>query len=151
MEWWIPVSFLLTGNGSYLFIKPGGYPSVSHRMITFKYLATSIFGIVCSQSKVQAVFVFFFPLASGNCAVVISSVEGVPKAACLPQFWGLSTSQSSSVWRGAICTRDDLRCPFSIFSESLFLSSTQRIKARLGSRQSPVAAPFPGLRPFSPS
>lgn len=56
MGWWIPVSFLLTGNGSYVFITPGGYPSVSHMMITFKYLATSIFGIVCSQSKVQAVF-----------------------------------------------------------------------------------------------
>lgn len=81
--------------------------------------------------------------------MVISSVEGVPKAACLPQFWGLSTSQSSSVWRGAICTRDDLRCPFSIFSGSLFLSSTQRIKS-----QAP-AAPAPGnprwLLPFQAS
>lgn len=41
---------------SLICIKPGGYPSVSDMMIAFKYLATSIFGIVCSQRKGQAVF-----------------------------------------------------------------------------------------------
>lgn len=135
-------------------IKPGGCPSVSHMRITFKYLATAIFGGVCSQSKVHAVSLL--PQVT-SWQLVISSVEGVPKAACLPQLWGLGTSHSSSV-RGHLHEG-----PFVLgMSQGAPLASGLDLSACLPpdiskpgscttrSRQSPVSAPFPGPRPFSP-
>lgn len=50
-------------------IKQYSYPSVSHTMIASKYLATSIFGMMCGSEKGSSNFL----LASGNFMVVICS------------------------------------------------------------------------------